>query len=245
MVCGNSFLLVRSVHSNPLRSRERRFESCRGAPERTSGYSNRPAATAYFAGCHPLSGCDRKRRVLTPSAPHTLPKMTVSAAKHRELLPAKPRRAPPGVATRRIGAPLATRCVTVAGQKGFLSRSMCPAQAEKTGGWPQHTQSPHCVAEQSRIWIKAAPLRSAAGPAPAPGLRPWGAPAGRAPGRRTNTPQISQAHRQYTVHGASVFPDPDCPARGRRVKGGPAGRRSRDRLHRPWTRLPLAWDRRL
>jgi len=31
MVCGNSFPLVRGVQSNPLRSRERRFESCRGA----------------------------------------------------------------------------------------------------------------------------------------------------------------------------------------------------------------------
>ena len=30
MVYGNSFLLVRGAHSNPLRSRERRFESCRG-----------------------------------------------------------------------------------------------------------------------------------------------------------------------------------------------------------------------
>jgi len=30
MVCGNSFPLVRGVHSNVLRSRERRFESCRG-----------------------------------------------------------------------------------------------------------------------------------------------------------------------------------------------------------------------
>ena len=30
MVCGNSFPLVKGVHSNPLRSRERRFESCRG-----------------------------------------------------------------------------------------------------------------------------------------------------------------------------------------------------------------------
>jgi hypothetical protein len=30
MVCGNPFPLVRGVHSNPLRSRARRFESCRG-----------------------------------------------------------------------------------------------------------------------------------------------------------------------------------------------------------------------
>jgi hypothetical protein len=30
MVCGNSFPLVGSVHSNGLRSRARRFESCRG-----------------------------------------------------------------------------------------------------------------------------------------------------------------------------------------------------------------------
>jgi hypothetical protein len=29
-VCLNSFALVRGVHSNPLRSRERRFESRRG-----------------------------------------------------------------------------------------------------------------------------------------------------------------------------------------------------------------------
>jgi hypothetical protein len=36
MVCGNSFPLVRDLHSNPLRSRERRFESCRGHPETTS-----------------------------------------------------------------------------------------------------------------------------------------------------------------------------------------------------------------
>ena len=32
MVCGNSFPLVRALHSNPLRSRERRFEFCPGAP---------------------------------------------------------------------------------------------------------------------------------------------------------------------------------------------------------------------
>jgi hypothetical protein len=30
MVCGNPFSLVRGVHRNGLRSRERRFESCRG-----------------------------------------------------------------------------------------------------------------------------------------------------------------------------------------------------------------------
>ena len=30
MVRGNSFPLVRGLHSNPLRSRARRFESCRG-----------------------------------------------------------------------------------------------------------------------------------------------------------------------------------------------------------------------
>jgi hypothetical protein len=30
MVCGISFPLVSGLHSNPLRSRERKFESCRG-----------------------------------------------------------------------------------------------------------------------------------------------------------------------------------------------------------------------
>jgi hypothetical protein len=34
-VCGNSFPLVRGVHSNPLRSRVRRFESCWGRSSET------------------------------------------------------------------------------------------------------------------------------------------------------------------------------------------------------------------
>jgi hypothetical protein len=34
-----------------------------------------PGGTVHPAGCHPLPGCDSRRHVLTPSAPHTLPKM--------------------------------------------------------------------------------------------------------------------------------------------------------------------------
>jgi hypothetical protein len=36
MVRKNAFPLVRGLHSNPLRSRERRFESCRGHPPANS-----------------------------------------------------------------------------------------------------------------------------------------------------------------------------------------------------------------
>jgi len=36
MVCQTSFPLVNGLHSNPPRSRERRFESCRGHPPMNS-----------------------------------------------------------------------------------------------------------------------------------------------------------------------------------------------------------------
>jgi hypothetical protein len=56
MVCGNSFPLVKGVPSNPLRSRERRFESCRGTGQRHKfEHSHGPQAVAVTAGrcCSP------------------------------------------------------------------------------------------------------------------------------------------------------------------------------------------------
>jgi hypothetical protein len=68
----------------------------------------------------------------------------------------------------------------------------------------------------------AAPLRGAGGQRSASAL---GGPAGAAP--RLSSPQISQAHpaRSPVLPESPSSSPHDCPARGHRVKGGPAGRR--------------------
>lgn len=73
------------------------------------------------------------------------------------------------------------------------------------------------------------------GPALAPGLSLGGGPGRRAPALRLSTPQIRQAHLATRVWCCALPPSSphDCPARGRRVKGGPAGRHTRSAFADP------------
>ena len=72
------------------------------------------------------------------------------------------------------------------------------------------------------VQIKTAPLRGAASGAPRAGLC-LGRPAQRA---RAVPPLAAFPKGQTHQGGAAVFLGVHCPARGRRVEGGPAGRRT-------------------
>jgi hypothetical protein len=72
---------------------------------------------------------------------------------------------------------------------------------------------------------RAAALRAAAGPAHAPGSA-VGRPARRSPGRisSANTDQSgSSVTRRYRIRCVLSSPAYQCPSRGHRIKGGPAG----------------------
>jgi hypothetical protein len=135
--------------------------------------------------------------------------------------------------------------------------------------WSNRTGTPfwvHCAAELCLIWIKAAPLRSAVGPASAPGSA-LGGPLGARRATHRRDPQTKVAQRATTecsdepsspgsrlsrsrhrVNGSptGLSHAPCSTARSRRSLSGiralPRTRGCRPRTPRPWARPPLVFD---
>jgi hypothetical protein len=134
--------------------------------------------------------------------------------------------------------------------------------------WSNRTGTPfwvHCAAELCLIWIKAAPLRSAVGPASAPGSA-LGGPLGARRATHRRDPQTKVAQRATTecsdepsspgsrlsrsrhrVNGSptGLSHAPCSTARSRRSLSGiralPRTRGCRPRTPRPWARPPLVF----
>lgn len=82
MVCATSFPLVRAVYSNPLRSRVRKFESCRGAGQRLN--SNSPTMSGRLSARPVTCGNADASRTLPPGPPpETGPQPAESPAQRR------------------------------------------------------------------------------------------------------------------------------------------------------------------
>src|SRR5262249_34514475 len=101
----------------------------------------RLGGTVHLAGCQRLSGCDRKRRVLTPSAPHTLPKTSVQC---RQAPRTAAGEAPPSTTRRRHAAYRRSACDSLR-DSGGAERLLLAKDVPGEGGEDWRLAAAHAV----------------------------------------------------------------------------------------------------
>jgi hypothetical protein len=158
-----------------------------------------PGGTVHPAGCHPLPGCDSRRHVLTPSAPHTLPKMLSRCRQAPRAGACKSRWASPRP---RRPAYCLQHCRTwpFLGSSGAAARRRGPALGSALGGPAGAGPTPQRAADQPGSFV----TQAAACPEPQPRRTivqlAATAPAGVAPAGKT-----SRAGRTVSWHGRSPW----------------------------------------